>query len=402
MELEKVFEQFNQIKSDIEISIEQLKQDMGEMIHHIVLYGAGSAGIAFLYYLKKAGIHPVCFSDGDPEKWNQFCQGLIILAPDEITSKIGTNALVIVTINTDGKRYCKSFAETLRAGGHSRVHNMLKESGCKHIVDYTFFRRCHQLFKGDLYNLPSCSDVYQMMEHKGEILDVYEYLSDELSKETYRRIVEFRMINDSIEIPTLSQKNQYFEWNLFHKSKEEAFIDCGAYNGITLKTFFENYGKDFNQYMAFEPDEKNFYQINEYVNGLEPELKQKIRLYHQGVWGAKGQAKLYSLAGPGSFLSQIGDKMVPVCTIDEKVKTPVSMIKMNIEGAELQALKGAEQVIKKFHPVLAIAGYHKTWDLWEVPKRIKQYHSGYQIYLRSYMNHISFVYYAVPKERRII
>ena len=45
-------------------------------------------------------------------------------------------------------------------------------------------------------------------------------------------------------------------------------------------------------------------------------------------------------------------------------------IKMNIEGCELQALRGAQRVIRESHPKLAIAGYHKTWDLWEVPKLI--------------------------------
>lgn len=70
-------------------------------------------------------------------------------------------------------------------------------------------------------------------------------------------------------------------------------------------------------------------------------------------------------------------------------------IKMNIEGSELQALKGAEETIKSYQPKLAIAGYHKTWDLWKVPLLIYEMNNKYRFYLRSYMNNLSLIYYAM-------
>ncbi len=45
----------------------------------------------------------------------------------------------------------------------------------------------------------------------------------------------------------------------------------------------------------------------------------------------------------------------------------------------------------RWHPRLMIAGYHKTWDFWEVPERMLE--AGYRVYLRSYMHHLSFVFY---------
>ena len=73
----------------------------------------------------------------------------------------------------------------------------------------------------------------------------------------------------------------------------------------------------------------------------------------------------------------------------------VNFIKMNIEGSELQALKGSQNTIKKWKPRLAIAAYHKTWDLWEVPLILHEMNSSYRFYLRSYMNNLSFVYYVI-------
>lgn len=61
----------------------------------------------------------------------------------------------------------------------------------------------------------------------------------------------------------------------------------------------------------------------------------------------------------------------------------------------MPALKGAGQTIADYKPKLAIAGYHKTWDLWEVPLLIHDICPTYRFYLRSYMNHVSFVYYGI-------
>ena len=66
---------------------------------------------------------------------------------------------------------------------------------------------------------------------------------------------------------------------------------------------------------------------------------------------------------------------------------------MNIEGSELAALKGAEKTLRRWRPKLMIAGYHKTWDFWAVPEVMLE--AGYEVYLRSYMHHLSFVFYGL-------
>ena len=70
-------------------------------------------------------------------------------------------------------------------------------------------------------------------------------------------------------------------------------------------------------------------------------------------------------------------------------------VKMNIEGSELDALKGAEETIRRWRPRLMVAGYHKTWDFWEVPELMLE--AGYAVYLRSYMHHLSFVFYGLVR-----
>jgi len=392
--IDNIFEEFAKKRSETEISIEQMKSDIGDMKDKIVLYGAGSAGIAFFKYIEAIGLRPRFFSDGKPEKQGEYCMGVEIISPEDIVKRLGENALVIVTINTDGKRYCKSFEEALRIGGHSGVHTRLKEAGCKNVIDYTYFRRCYGLFKCDPYNLPSCSDVDIMVKNKELISEVYEWLDDDLSKETYEKIVRFRLLDDSLEIPTLSQDSQYFEPEFYTKKTDECFIDCGAFNGISMKTFLRINDSTFERYYAFEPDNINFNELEKYVSGMSDEIINKTELFCAAAYDVNGTGTMYALNGPGSFMADIGNEDVVTVTIDTALKgRKATYIKMNIEGSELKALAGAQETIKKYKPALAVAGYHKTWDLWEVPLVIRRYDPGYRINLRSYMNHLSFVYY---------
>lgn len=394
--VQELFNLFDQKKESIEISVVKMKSDLRQFTDGIVLYGAGSAGIAFLYVLRDIGIEPKFFADGNEAKWGSFVEGVEIVAPQDILRRTGDNTLVIVTINTDGKRYCKSFDEALRNGGHTVVHQKLREFGCHHLIDYTFFRRCHALFREDKYNLPSCSDVYMMSRHREDIEKVCEMLLDDLSREVFLKILEFRLLDDSLTIPTMAQEKQYFEDGFFDKRPDEVFVDCGAFNGISLQTFLGENHNVFKAYYGFEPDERNFQQMEAYIDGLPEEIRNKIEILKAAVYSHDRSVNLYSLHGPGSFVADIGKDRIRTVTIDEALGGDrATYIKMNIEGSEIEALKGAEQTIRMFKPRLAVAGYHKTWDFWEIPLIIKRYRDDYKLHLRSYMNHISFVYYAV-------
>jgi hypothetical protein len=65
----------------------------------------------------------------------------------------------------------------------------------------------------------------------------------------------------------------------------------------------------------------------------------------------------------------------------------INFIKMDIEGAELHALKGAEQTIKKFRPKLAITVYHHFQDFWTIPQYIDSLALGYRFEMRHFTIH---------------
>lgn len=395
MIIEDIYREYRDSKDAMNVSISKVKEELGDFAENIVLYGAGSAGIAFLYYLRDAGIYPKYFADGNPNKCGGHCEGLEIIDYKEIVKRAGKRVLVIVTINTDGVKYCKSFDEALRTAGHAGVHKNLHDAGCINVIDYTYFRKCWDLFIGDRYNLPSCSDVHIMEQNFDKVCEAYELMDDEKSKEVYEKLVRFRLLDDTIRIPTEPQEKQYFEYAFFPKNKDEVFVDCGAYNGITLEAFLRENNNHFTHYYAFEPDNHNFALLSEYTNALPFEIKNKVDLINRAVYDTVGELKLYSLSGPGSFLADIGQQKTYGVRIDDIVsETGATFIKMNIEGSEMRALYGASKTITDCKPRMAIAGYHKTSDLWEVPLLIKRLNPKYRINLRTYMNNVSFVYYA--------
>lgn len=75
-------------------------------------------------------------------------------------------------------------------------------------------------------------------------------------------------------------------------------------------------------------------------------------------------------------------------------------IKMDIEGAELEALKGSKRIISEYTPYLAICIYHNVTHFWEIPLLIKEYSANYDFYVG---HHSDFdvnetVLYAIPRE----
>lgn len=392
--LQEIYNQFYILREKNEISISEIKKELMIYQGKIVLYGAGSAGIALYHYLKDVGIEVSYFSDGDIEKQGKMCEGLEILPPEKIVTILGEDSLVIVTINTDGKSYCRDFKRALLKNGHSGVHKFLKDCGCKNVIDYTYFRRCYKLFTGEKYNLPACNDIYLMEENFEKIKQVYNWLCDDISRETYLKIIQFRMLDDNVEIPTFPEKDMYFEYELFRKERE-VFIDCGACTGSSLRDFLRIHNNEFERYISIEPDCENYIGLKEYVASLDKDICNKIDIVNAAAYNQNGTAQFYELHGPGTFAAENGPVKIKTVTIDSISRDNiVTYIKMNIEGSEGAALEGAALTLQLYKPKLAIMGYHKTSDLWEVPYTIKKYNEKYKLSLRSYMHNIAFTYYA--------
>jgi FkbM family methyltransferase len=128
---------------------------------------------------------------------------------------------------------------------------------------------------------------------------------------------------------------------------------------------------------------------------LNPLLATKIRLYENPVYSVSGQELFVLGNGPGTqVVHETKDQKaikIKTIAIDDLVTTgdfpQIDFIKMDIEGSELEALKGAESVLRKFKPKLAITVYHDFKDFWTIPQYLDSLGLGYRFYLRHFTIH---------------
>jgi hypothetical protein len=107
------------------------------------------------------------------------------------------------------------------------------------------------------------------------------------------------------------------------------------------------------------------------------------------------------LAQPGFSLHGATTE-IPTITIDNFVREHdvprVDFIKMDVEGSELAALIGAQQVIGQFRPRLAISLYHRHADFFEIPLWLRSHFPGYSLHLEHYTIHFEeTVLFASPR-----
>jgi len=87
-------------------------------------------------------------------------------------------------------------------------------------------------------------------------------------------------------------------------------------------------------------------------------------------------------------------------TIDNLITEKVDFIKMDIEGAEQDAIEGAKNTIVKYTPILAICIYHKAEDWYKIPQKVLEINNNYKIYIRHYMEGIfETVMYFIPNSK---
>ncbi|MCX5848796.1 MAG: FkbM family methyltransferase [Deltaproteobacteria bacterium] len=213
--------------------------------------------------------------------------------------------------------------------------------------------------------------------HKYERL--YDRLEDKDSKDVLSKLINFRASSDLNYMRGFenAQDRQYFE-DFLELKPGEVFIDAGGFDGQTTIEFIKRC-PEYKTIYIFEPASKNVALARNNLSSYN-----NIYLYTMGLAENKKTLKFSSGEGSASKLSATGDVEIEVDAIDNLINESISFIKMDIEGAEENALQGARAHILKDHPKLAICCYHKVADLWMIPQQIMAMRDDYSIYLRHY------------------
>lgn len=188
---------------------------------------------------------------------------------------------------------------------------------------------------------------------------------------------------------------QYFDTNIMVPEAEEVFVDGGCYDCGTVKNFINWCQGNYKKVYAFEPDSENYRKCLLFSATKE---QGSIEVFNRGLWNFETQISFDGMSGQGSRIGDgNGADTILTATIDDVVgEDRVTFIKLDVEGAELRALKGAEKSIRQYHPKLAICIYHKPEDVMEILDYILSIHDDYRLYIRHYqLSDCETVVYAV-------
>lgn len=276
--------------------------------------------------------------------------------------------------------YCPTLLDNtniLYGGGRlcSDIINQIRKLGAK--VDFICDTYADRRFpSGEHLGIPVINRKELISKHSNaNVIITTAYHTDEIAD---RLVNIFRDRLYTVSGHSYTTSNYIYQTSYFDvmpKSElEGVYIDCGVLDGDTIKGFIKYCNGNYKKIIGFEP------QLNSYNNSLEniKDIK-NVELINKGVYSLEGNLSFVnSIIGDGISGARIidenfglpADVIVPVVCIDkicDNLTDPVTFIKMDIEGSELEALKGAKNTILKDKPKLAICIYHKPEDIIEIP-----------------------------------
>ena len=248
--------------------------------------------------------------------------GIKIVNPQELKTTID-NAIILVSV--DGQNISGPIYEQLRSLGFDKEQiRIMNEYFHWMPIEY----------------LKSNIEKYRK---------VYQLLDDEFSKRVYlEKMKNVFLLSDIADIVS-SAEEEYFDKNVV-LTEDEVFIDCGGFDGDSAMRFVAQCDGKYKDIIIFEPENCKKATIQKNMSDNRYELYQAVALDE---------------------------------TVYDKKPT---YIKMDVEGAEQEALKGCRKIIQDYKPKLAICIYHKPEDLFEIPAMIKEMNPEYKLYVRQYVN----------------
>jgi FkbM family methyltransferase len=352
----------------------------------IVLFGAGGLGRRCLEGLRRYGVEPLAFADSNASLWGSTIDGVPVLSPTEAAARHGKTAAFVVTI--------------WRARGADRMEDRLgalHALGCTTVIPFgpLSWKYPDGVLPHYGVDLP-----HKAIDQSIEVLQAFDLLADDQSRREYLAQLRWRLFFDFDGMGPPSIETIYFPPDLVRLRPDELLVDCGAFDGDTLRQFLAVSAGSFDRYFALEPDPANFARLEATAAELPDGVRERIELTRAAVSSTGGTLRFSSGAGPSSHVGD-GDLEVDAVALDRHLgASRPTFIKMDIEGAEPEALSGAARHIRDSAPILAISCYHRQDHLWSIPLLISSINPDYAFYLRPHdLEGWDLVCYAVPRSR---
>lgn len=339
------------------------KASVWERLEHttkpIVLYGMGNGADKILNWCEEHGVKVQGVFASDEFVRGQAFRGFKVERYADIKARLGEELLVVIAFASERPEVLERFAQLAAE----------QETLAPHLP---------------LFEESETVSLAWLAKHAEALQDVYERLADEQSRKVFANTLNYKLSGKINYLFECTTKREADLRELIAPSQEECYLDLGAYNGDTIQELGRLANWQWQQVVAVEPDRRNCRKLRV----LAEELQQcglAVEVHEAGIWDRKGEISFSDSGGRQSTFVGAAKRVVPVTTIDAVAAgRPISYIKMDVEGAEVQALQGGAMTIAMCQPKLFVAAYHYDADLFRLPQMLWQLVPAYKLYLRKH------------------
>jgi FkbM family methyltransferase len=352
----------------------------------IALYGAGNLGRMAREFLDAVGrkFAPVIDRNAAGLRNDPYWSSHDVMAPDEVPDDIKLSHVVLVTVAT---------------AAYAPVEAALREAGFAHVVPfYDFaegFRSRHPLSNGWFAGAFSELDLRMTLR-------ALEGFGDDVSRAHHLQFLAWRRLRQEWTFagaPVTGDDRFFIPEVMDILGDDEIFIDAGAHRGSVIEAFAQRTNGKFRRIVAVEPDAANREKLKAFLD-TTMSGDTRIAIFDCALGSAPGEARFHSGLGYASQISSTGKDAVRIEMLD--ALGPASFLKLHLEGAELEALKGARELLRRDRPVVAATVYHNDDGIWRTPLWLMETLTDYRYLFRLHSwCGTGAVVYAIPEERRV-
>lgn len=346
----------------------------------IAIYGAGGNGRVMLEALRAEGLEPSFFIDQFTR--HREVMGKPVYRLSEAPERDITTLYVSIP----------SAPHPLEAEDYNLIAD-LKVHGFWQIISFEeALIKAQQLLRtfGATNLLWMRSQPHEMIHEEG-VAHLDKLLADQKSRELLSEIIAMRRTMKPESYVQPDGQCEYFpdDIDLGLPSSGIRFADCGAYIGDTAMALMRHFSGSVDYVASFEPDAANLKALMLTASRLAKRHKFTRFFVHPCcVWSSNEVLSFQAGRNSSSAIVEQSDtdeclQTLAAVSLDTVLHAcPPNFIKMDIEGAEIQAVQGAKDIIRNNLPTLALCVYHRPSDLWEIPLAIHRLVPRYRLYLR--------------------
>lgn len=321
----------------------------------VFIYGMGDGALKIMRVFERYGIPLAGFFASDEFVRGHTFQGHLVHTLSQIEALIDDFVIVLAF-----------------AAGYQSLYDRINEIAKRHIL----LAPDVPVAGEGLFTYAYC------LENSEKIQTVYDMLADEKSRQTYADVLNFKISGKIDYLNNCTSPKEEIYGEIISLGKDEIFADLGAYNGDTAAEFMSACNNNFRHLYAFEPNPKNFRRLVKSTLTKNLSEDERITLFNAAAGRENGIVKISANEGRMSHAGGSGKTVdISVFALDEAAPEDVTVLKLDVEGAEREAILGARRHIANGAKILCSL-YHRNEDMFNLPLLIKSINPELKFYVR--------------------